>query len=108
MEWVAEMEDRLDHSTPGMVPDWFEYRLARARLRAANGSANEAVVLFQTMLADQTVLRPRDDVYGLALAFRRARDFDAAWKTLAPLRTGSSHPAFDLLARELQPDMRRA
>ena len=106
-ERIAEMQDRLDHSTPRMVPDSFEYRLARARLRAANGSANEAVVLFQTMLADQTVLRPRDDVYGLALAFRRARDFDAAWKTLAPLRTGSSHPAFELLAGELKADMRR-
>src|SRR5258708_36238274 len=107
MEWVAEMEDRLDHSTPGMVPDWFEYRLARARLRAANGSANEAVVLFQTTLADQTGLRPRDDVYGLALAFRRSRDFDRAWKTRAPPRTRSSHPAVHLRARRRQSSTRR-
>ena len=35
----GEMQDRLDRSTPRMVPDSFEYRLARARLRAANHAA---------------------------------------------------------------------
>jgi predicted Zn-dependent protease len=106
-ERIAEIQDRLDRSTPRMVADSFEYRLARARLRAANGSSTEAVALFQTMLADKSVLRPRDDVYGLALALRRARDFDGAWKTLAPLRSGVSHPSFELLAGQLMTDMRR-
>lgn len=106
-ERIAEIQDRLGRTPSRMIPDTFEYRLARARLRAAGGSATEAVTLFQTMLADQTVLRPRDDVYGLALALRRARDFDGAWKTLAPLRAGASHPAFELLAGGLMADMRR-
>src|SRR5258706_14474396 len=69
-ERIAEMQDRLDRSPPRMVPDSFEYRLAPARLRAANGSANEAVTLFQTLLADQTVLPPPADAYGLSLALR--------------------------------------
>ena len=107
-ERIADIQDRIDRVAPRMVPDSFEYRLARAKLRAMTGSANEAVNLFNTLLADKTVLRPREDVYGLALALRRARDFDAAWKTLAPLRTaGQVLPSFELLAAQLKADMRQ-
>ena len=107
-ERIADIQDRIDRTAPKMVADSLEYRLARAKLRAANGSATEAVELFRTMLADKSVLRPREDVYGLALALRRARDFDGAWKTLAPLREGTAtHPAFELLAGQLLIDMRR-
>ena len=67
------------------------------------------MTLSRSLLADQTVLRPREDVYGLALALRRARDFDGAWKTLEPLRTGgATHPAFELLAGQLLVDMGRS
>ena len=107
-ERIAEIQDRLDRSSTRLVPDTFEYRLARAKLRATSGSASEAVSFFQTALADKSVLRPREDVYGLALALRRTREFDAAWKTLAPLRSGAgSHPSFELLAGQLMADMRR-
>jgi len=107
-ERIADMQDRADRTTMfRMVRDSFDYRLVRARLRAATGSATEAVALFRTMLADMTVLRPREELYGLALAQRRARDFDGAWKTLAPLREESSHPAFEVLAGQLLIDMRR-
>lgn len=107
-ERIADIQDRLDRSATRMVPDSFEYRLARAKLRAMSASASEAVSYFQTALADKSVLRPREDVYGLALAQRRARDFDAAWKTLAALRGGAtSHPSFELLAGQLMADMRR-
>jgi len=70
-------------------------------------SANEAVTFFRNQLADKTVVRPRDEVYGLALALKRARDFDAAWKTLAPLREGASHPSFELLAAQIRADEKR-
>jgi predicted Zn-dependent protease len=107
-ERIADILDRVERAPAKMVPDSFEYRLARAKLRAASGSSLEAVTLFRTMLADKTVMRPREDVYGLALALRRARDFDAAWKTLEPIRSGgSTHPAFELLAGQLLADMRR-
>jgi len=107
-ERIAEMQDRDPRGTSfRMVSDSFDYRLVRAKLRAQSGSPTEAVTLFRTMLEDQTVLRPREELYGLALAQRRARDFDGAWKTLAPLRAESSHPAFELLAGQLLQDMRR-
>jgi predicted Zn-dependent protease len=107
-ERIADIQDRLDRLNAKLVPDSFEYRLVRAKLRSQTRSPNEAVTLFRAMLADKTVLRPREEVYGLAQALRRTREFDAAWKTLAPLREGgTTHPAFELLAGELLADMGR-
>src|SRR6202521_2521348 len=73
-ERIAAIQDRIDHTPARMVPDSFEYRVTRARLLAATGSPSEAVTLFRTKIADKTVLRPREDVYGLAPAPRPARD----------------------------------
>jgi beta-barrel assembly-enhancing protease len=107
-ERIADIQDRVQRSSTRMVPDSFEYRLARARLRAAAGTPAEAVGYFRNALADKTVVRPRDDVFGLALALRRTRDFDAAWKTLEPLReAGGGHAAFELLAAQLLADQGR-
>ena len=118
-ERIADMQGRLQDMPAKMVPDSFEYRLARARLRAATGSPAEAVALFRALLEDKGVLRPREEVYGLALAQRRARDLDGAWKTLESIRTSTiqakslpvmgiavaPHPAFDVLAGQIQADM---
>jgi predicted Zn-dependent protease len=120
-ERIADLQGRVEGTPAKMVPDSFEYRLARAKLRAANGSGNEAVTLFRTILEDKGVLRPREDVYGLALAQRRARDLDGAWKTLETLRNPQSdpralptfgmalpsHPAFEVLAGQLMADKGR-
>jgi beta-barrel assembly-enhancing protease len=112
-ERIADMQDRVQ-KVAGMsfsmrAADSFEYRLVRAKIRAAAGSSSEAVELFRVALQDKTVVRPREDVYGLALALRRTRDLDGAWKTLQPLREGAgSHPAFELLAAQLAADMGRA
>ena len=108
-ERIADMQDRLQAAPSRLVPDSFEYRLARAKLRAAAGSVTESVTLFRSMLADATVVRPREDVFGMALALRRARDFDGAWKTLAPLRAGATaQPAFEALAGQLLADQGRS
>jgi predicted Zn-dependent protease len=110
-ERIADMQDRIEHPSAGpragvfsasrSSGDGFEYRLVRAKLRANTGSPSEAVTLMRSALADQTVVRPREDVYGLAMALRRTRDFDAAWTTLTPLRAGASHPAFERLAAQI-------
>jgi len=108
-ERIADMQDR----TPQAVfrtgrADSFEYRLMRARLRAFAGSPSEALRYFRSELADKTVVRPREDIFGLALAQRRVRDFEAAWSTLAPLRQGvESHPAYERLAAQLLADRGR-
>ena len=106
-ERIAEMQDRVERYPARMVPDSFDYRVARAKLRASNGSASEAVGLFRTMLEDQTVLRPREEIFGLAFAQRRAHDFEGAWKTLQQVRAANTHPAFELLAGEIKSDLHR-
>jgi predicted Zn-dependent protease len=107
-ERIADIQDRLPSATFRMTPDTFEYRLVRAKIRAAAGTPSEAVTWFRNVLADQTVYRPREEAYGLALAQRRARDLDGAWKTLAPLRSeGTAHPAFEVLAGQLLADQGR-
>ena len=108
-ERIAAIQDRIDPTAfSAMVVDSFEYRLARARIRAMADTPAEAVKFFRTELADRTIVRPREDVYGLALALRRARDLEAAWTTLEPLRKGNNaHPAFDVLAGQIKADMRR-
>jgi beta-barrel assembly-enhancing protease len=107
-ERIADIQDRIEHTPTKMVPDSLEYRFARARIRAMTDSPAEAVKYFRNALEDKTIVRPREDVYGLALALRRTRELDAAMATLEPLRkSAGSHPAFELLAGELMADMRR-
>ncbi len=105
VERIADMQSRVEAMAPKLVPDSFEYRLARAKIRAATGSSTEAIAYFRDQLADRTVLRPREDVYGLVIALRRARDFAAAEKELSTIRTGEgAGPAFEWLAAQLQAD----
>ena len=116
-ERIADMQDRIENpssrramvfSASRLVPDSIEYRLVRAKLRSNSGTPSEAVALFRSLLADTTVVRPREDVYGLALALRRARDFEGAWSTLAPLRQNGSHPSFERLAAQIRAEQGRA
>jgi predicted Zn-dependent protease len=109
-ERIADMEDRIQHMqlVLGMTPSTTEYRLVKAKLRVAAETPTEAVAYFRRALESQTVFRPREDVYGLALALRRTRDFDGAYKVLAPLRQGRSDPAFELVAGQLLADMGKA
>jgi predicted Zn-dependent protease len=108
VERIADMQGRVEMHPPRLVPDSFDYRLVRAKLRAASGSPQEQVEHFREQLADRTVLRPREDVYGLALALRRARSFEEAEKELATIRAGDGgHAAFEALAAQLQADQGR-
>jgi beta-barrel assembly-enhancing protease len=106
-ERIADMEDRIQHMplVLGMRPSTTEYLLVKAKLRVASMAPTEAVDYYRRELESQTVLRPREDVYGLALALRRTRDFAEALKVLEPLRVSPSDPAFELLAGELLADM---
>ncbi len=108
VERIADMQGRVEMMPPRLVPDSFEYRLARAKIRASSGSASDAIKIFRTQLEDRTVLRAREDVYGLAIALRRERNFAEAEKEVSTIRGGdSAHPAFEWLAAQLQADQGR-
>ena len=110
-ERIADIQDRIDNNIkPGTFSmarsDSFEYRMVRARIRALSGTPSEATRYFKAELEDKTIVRPRELVYGLALAQYRARELDAAWETLAPLRKGPDlHPAYQLLAGLIRAEM---
>ncbi|APV51714.1 hypothetical protein BWI17_19700 [Betaproteobacteria bacterium GR16-43] len=109
-ERIADMQDRLQPQSTAlrMVPDSIEYRIARAKIRAMMGAPNEAVAYFRNQLSERTVVRPREEVYGLAFALCRAREPDEAWKTLAPLLNPEfTHPAFELLAARIRAEQAR-
>jgi len=99
-ERIADMQGRATGGVFSMIAadTSFEYRLTKARLRATNGSPPEALAAMKQLLAERTVVRPREEVYGLAVAQYRSRDYEGALKTLAPIREGVSHPAFELIA----------
>ena len=59
----------------------------------------------RALLSDKTIVRPREDVYNLALALCRSREFSSAWETLEPIRRGDSNPAFERLAAQLLVDL---
>lgn len=116
-ERIADMQDRIESpssrrsplafSASRVGPETTEYRLVRAKLRANTGSPSEAATYFRSQIAEKAVVRPREDVYGLAVALHRARDLDAAWTTLAPIRQGESHAAFERLAAQIRADQGR-
>lgn len=87
-----------------MVPYSPDFDLVRAKILATSGAANQAVSLFQSNLQDRRYISESAQRYGLAVAFLRVGNVDAATKELSWLRANSpSHPF--LLA--LRPILRR-
>jgi beta-barrel assembly-enhancing protease len=90
-------------SNPGSVPDSVEYKLARAKLRVMSMSSFEAVTFFKGEIAASTVMRNRADAYGLTLALTQSRQFVAAEKELASIRTwNGGHPWIENLAAQIK------
>ena len=119
-ERIADMQDRVQQmgvDGKRSVPDSIEYRLAVAKLRAMSLGSTEAVSFFRNAIAERTILRNRADVYGLALALYRARDFIGAERELNTLRTsgintalssaGLKHAWVENLAAQIQTGQRK-
>jgi beta-barrel assembly-enhancing protease len=120
-ERIAEMQDRVaslgnggkravsnsgasfSTESRGSVPDSVEYRLARAKLRVMSMSPFEAVTFFKGEIAASTIMRNRADAYGLTLALTQSRQFAAAEKELAGIRTwNGGHPWIENLAAQIK------
>jgi beta-barrel assembly-enhancing protease len=105
-ERIADMQSRVDQLLQGRITsasDSAEYKFAHAKLRVMSMSASEATNFFRQAIAERTILRNRADVYGLALALTRARDFAGAERELATIRNSPSpHPWIERLSAEIQ------
>ena len=77
-ERIADMEARAESTPYIQIADSLDFHLVRARLRAREGTALEAIKAFQTQLQDKRYSQAAATHYGLALSFLRARNYEAA------------------------------
>lgn len=107
-ERIADMQNRVDQLNNDaerklrVYAESPEYKFAQAKLRINSMGANEAINFFREAIAQRTILRNRADVYGLAMAYTRARDFPAAEREIASIRTSpAAHPWVENLVAEI-------
>ncbi len=107
-ERIADMQNRVDQllnesdKRIRLVSESPEYKLAQARLRVMSLSATDGVAFFKAAIDEKTVLRNRADVYGLALALAKSRDFAAAEREVLKIRQSPApHPWIENLVAEI-------
>jgi predicted Zn-dependent protease len=108
-ERIADMQNRVDQllnesdKRLRVVSESPEYKLAQARLRVMSLSATDGMAFFKAAIEEKTVLRNRADVYGLAMALAKARDFAAAERELLKVRfSPAPHPWIENQLAEIQ------
>jgi predicted Zn-dependent protease len=102
-ERIADVTARTANSKYRMVPYSPDFDLVRAKILATSGAANQAVSLFQSNLQDRRYISESAQRYGMAVAFLRVGNVDAATKELSWLRANSpSHPFFASLAANIE------
>ena len=102
-ERIADMQNRAREAGPvKLQPDSRDFQIVRAKLRAQQGDAREAVAFFQEALQDGRYADRGAARYGYVVALLRARDFERARAQWAELRKGAdAHPMYDTLGAQL-------
>jgi predicted Zn-dependent protease len=120
-ERIAEMSNRVDQLPYRQVPDSLEFKLVRAKLRAMQGSPDDAAQFFEGALGEResnggtaqrkdfvlTLIREPDfgtaaQRYGLVLSLMRERNLGRAREEFDLLRVMlPSHPMVETMAANL-------
>lgn len=85
-ERMADMQNREQGVAYRQVPDSLDFQLVRARLRAQQGTPGEAIRDLRGLLDDHKYASEAAIRSGLAVAYSRARDWDAAEQELLNAR----------------------
>ena len=103
-ERLADIGNRVQGRPYKQVANSLEFQLIRAKLRAAEGSSQDAVTYFSSQLKNRTFSGEEAAVhYGLSQSYARAGDLVAAEKSLeAARRTKVESPLFLTLAADLR------
>jgi len=102
-ERIADMQNRAQSAAYKQAPDSIEFHLARAKLRAEEGVARDAVAYFTELVREHRYAREAGARYGLASALARARDYSAAEKEIeATRKLAGPHPMVQLLAARIR------
>lgn len=77
-ERIADMEARSESAPYHQIQDSLDFHLVRARLRAQENSAADAVLAIRNTLKEKRYRNETAERYGLAIALLRARQFKEA------------------------------
>ncbi|MFP5505586.1 MAG: M48 family metalloprotease [Gammaproteobacteria bacterium] len=98
---IADMEARSESAAYLQVQDSLDFQLVRARLRAQDGTPQDAVVAARAALKDRRFSSETAARYTLVSALLRARAFSEAEAELKPLLAAPSvHPMIQQLAAQ--------
>lgn len=102
-ERIADMQNRAQTAVYKQAPDSIEFHFARAKLRAEEGVAREAVAYFAELVRERRYASEAGARYGLASALARARDFAGAETEIqATRKLAGPHPMVELLAARIR------
>lgn len=102
-ERISDMDNRIQGKPYRQVADSFEFSLAKAKLRAYDGSARDAVADFAAQLREHKYASEAVVRYGLAHAKVRALDYAGAQREVDELRRlKAQSPMIESLAALVQ------
>ncbi len=89
-ERIADLQNRLENKPYRQVPDSLEFQLVRAKLRADEGTPQQAIAHFEEALREKKYNSEAASRYGLTAALLRAKDTARAEQELAQLRKAAA------------------
>jgi predicted Zn-dependent protease len=89
-ERIADVSNRVETMPYKQVADSLEFNLVKAKLRAGNGLAQDAIDQFQDNIKERRFANETAEHYGLALAMLRKNDLAGAQNQLKWLKTNAS------------------
>ena len=102
-ERIADMQNRAQTAVYKQAPDSIEFHLVRAKLRAEEGVARDAVAYFTELVREHRYASEAGAHYGLASALARSRDFPRAETEVEVARKlAGAHPMVELLAARIR------
>ena len=96
-ERIADIESRLANLPYKQYQDSSDFQFIRARIKAMDGTPQEAIAHFQGQLREGNYSSEAATQYGLALGYLRASRFDAAEASAQKFAGLSSSPLASLL-----------
>lgn len=93
-ERIADVTNRVDTMPYKQVVDSLEYSLVRAKLRAGDGLAQDAIDQFEDNIKERRFTNETAEHYGLTLAMLRKNDLAGASKEMKWLRANAPKNAF--------------
>src|SRR5262249_40379342 len=99
---IAEAQARAESKPFRQVPDSLDFQMVRALLKSYEGTPKDAVVFFETGIADKKYNSEIAAHYGLVAALLRAGDLKRAEQELATLeKISPPHPMIEGIAGQI-------